>query len=387
MKNNKRIFVVAWEYPPIMSGESVVCKRTLEHSKFDYDVCCGPIDDIGDKHIRLFGFKGNKYLIWPFQVLNCFKKLNKESNYQIMMSRVMPPNGHLVGWLIKRICPHIKWVVYFSDPIWNSPFIKLSIIKNQDHRPNWFLMKLLGIPSKLAIKECDLLVFNNERLARFVLGKRYELYKSKIVIAPYGHEGIKIRSLHNHKDGKIHITHVGQIYGNRTLEALSAGVLLLKQKKPDLYHRIIIRQIGFISKCEIERVKNLNIDEIFEFCDAVSYERSIEEMYQADYLLEIDPVFDEQKKNIYVAGKLFDYISTGRPILCIAEKDSATGDLMPEENVIKPNAESVFNALIRVITGSIANSEKIDFQMLNCQYGVGIFDRAIDRLLMEGLHE
>ena len=108
LTNQSRVFVAAWDYPPIISGESVVCKRTLEASSFNFDVCCGPIKGTNEAHISLYPIQGNKYLIWPFAVARKFSQMNRKNHYAVMMSRVMPPNGHLAGWLIKRICPRIS---------------------------------------------------------------------------------------------------------------------------------------------------------------------------------------------------------------------------------------------------------------------------------------
>ena len=381
MKTSKRIFVAAWEYPPILSGESIVCRKTLEHSKFDYDLCCGPINGEGSSHIRLFPTGGNKYLQWPFRVARQFKVLDAAERYDVMMSRVMPPNGHLAGWLIKRIRPQIKWVVYFSDPIWNSPFLKLLPRRGHDHRPNWLLMKVFGIPAKWAVREGDLLVFNNERLARYVLGKHYSKYRKKVVIAPYGHEGVRPRPAPQRGDGKFRLTHVGQLYGNRTLEALVDAVLLLKQQRPELYERLSVRQVGFASETELRRVRESEAADAFEFVGQVPYVQSIEEMYQSDCLLVIDPSFDRVEKNIYIPGKIFDYISTGRPVFCIADTDSATGDLAKKLNyALAKDCEAVMEQLVRFLERDLPEYTPIMESGVFCGYGAAVLDTAIKKL-------
>lgn len=385
MNYSKRIFVAAWEYPPIMSGESVVCRKTLEHSMHNYDVCCGPVDAQGDNHIRLYPVGGNKYLRWPFQVLRQFKKLDEKEHYRVMMSRVMPPNGHLAGWLIKRVRPDIKWVVYFSDPIWNSPFLKFSLWKSKDHRPNWLLMKVFGIPAKWAVRESDLLVFNNERLAKYVLGKRYDRYKDKVVIAPYGHEGVHPRPAPKRGDGKFRLTHVGQIYGNRTFANLVAGVELLQEREPKLFEQLDVRQVGFVCDAERKRIEDSPARSAFTLVDQVPYEQSIKEMYDADCLLVIDPVFDDPRKNIYVPGKIYDYMSTGLPILCIAYENSATGDIAKQAGmkICNPTFDKIFNSLQE----RRSDKERIDercYSRFLCDIGVGKIDRKICEVVRDG---
>lgn len=387
MRENKRIFVAAWEYPPIMSGESVVCRKTLEHSRFHYDVCCGPLDGTGEDHVRLFPQAGGKYLCWPLAAVQQFKTLDRVEDYTVMMSRVMPPNGHLAGWLIKRYKPSLKWVVYFSDPIWNSPFLKFSFRRDDTQRPNWLLMKLFGIPAKLAIREADLLVFNNLRLARYVLGKRYEKYQNKVVIAPYGHEGVHPRPAPERGDGKVRLTHVGQIYGNRSLEALVCGAELLRERDPALFARLELRQVGFCCEAERRRVEQSPARSAFTLVGQVSYEESLEEMYQADCLLVIDPVFDDPKKNIYIPGKIFDYMSTGRPILCIAEEDSATGDVVNRLRCDRANlgAEDICAMLYQVSNHIRATFMGYETTTFSYRMGVDTLDNRLEALMKERL--
>ena len=232
------------------------------------------------------------------------------------------------------------------------------------------------------IQEGDLLVFNNERLARYVLGKRYARYRDKVLIAPYGHEGVKPRPPAERGDGKLRLTHVGQLYGNRTLEALLGGLTLLKERSPELYRRLAVRQVGFASERERKRAAASPAGELVEFAGQVPYGESIEEMYRADWLLVIDPVFDDPRKNIYIPGKLYDYLSTGRPILCIAAEDSATGDAAKQAGLLRcaPTAEQVYTALRTVLEGTISEIVLHGFEEMRIHTGIETLDHRMKEL-------
>ena len=386
MRESNRVFVAAWEYPPMASGESVVCRRTLENSSFSYDVCCGPLESKGDDHVRLFPIGGNKYLSWPFAVARQFEMLYRQEEYPVMMSRVMPPNGHLAGWLIKRRHPEIKWIAYFSDPIWNSPFLKVTVKNDGSHSPRWLVMKLFGIPCKWALKRADVLMFNNQRLAHYVLGKRYEQYRDKLLIAPYGHEGVHPRPAPARGDGKFRLTHVGQIYGNRTFAALVDGLTLLKTQQPQTYAKLELRQVGFVCEAERQRIAESAVADCFVFVDTVPYAQSIEEMYQADCLLVIDPVFSSPKKNVYIPGKLYDYLSTARPILCIADVDSATGDLAGIVGCqrVDPIGASVCVYIGRKLTEPLPTVTIGLYEKGSCQDGYMQLDKVLWRWGLRG---
>lgn len=364
-----------------MSGESIVCRRTLEHSSFDYDVCCGPLEVSGNEHVRILPLNGNKYIGWPFAVAREFAKRHKEAPYAVMMSRVMPPNGHLAGWLIKLRHPEVKWIAYFSDPVWNSPFIKLTIRSDGSHRPKWVVMKLFGIPCYWALKRADILMFNNERLARYVLGRQYNKLRSKVLIAPYGHEGIVPQMVPKRTDKELTLTHVGQIYGNRTFSALLDGLIVLKQANPEVYETLHIRQVGFVCQAERKRVEHSAVFDRFTFVDTVPYEESLAEMYHSDCLLVIDPTFDQSKKNIYIPGKIFDYLSTEKPILCIAQEDSATGACTKNWGCLRvdPNGQAVAKELEK-LSASLEHYQYTNYPSAHCKVGVERLDKSLQIL-------
>lgn len=389
--SEKRIFTLAWEFPPIISGESVVCLRTLKYSRHCYDICCGTPATMESSAVHLpanlrnYPLQG-KYLLWPIYAAWLFKKLDHSNNYKIMMSRVMPPNGHLAGLLIKLLKPEIKWVVYFSDPIWNSPFIRFSGLfsNNREQRPNYLLMKIMGLSAKVAVRFGDIYIFNNERLARYILGKQYEKKKKQVVIAPYGHEGV-VLDTNTQKHEKFILAHIGQVYGNRNLEALISGVKILKRQSPQLYKGLKIQQVGFICGKECKRIEDSNVADCFEIIEQVDYERSVQYMKAADCLLIIDPNFEHKEQNIYVPVKVFDYMSTGKLIIAIADLDSATADILvkTKSEIAPHDAKSVYEMLRNILqAGTEPDLQK--YQSFHCEYGIKKIDDALEKLLNGG---
>lgn len=383
------VFTIAWEFPPRMSGESVVCFRTLKYSKFNYDVCSGvasgEINENAAKNIRIYPQKG-KYIYWPFRVARLFKKMDRQNNYSVVLSRVMPPNGHLAGLLIKLLKPRIKWVVYFSDPIWNSPFICMSSLFHDDgsHRPNYLLMKLFGIPAKIAIHMGDTLVFNNKRLARYVLGNQYKKLSNKVVITPYGHDGVNVCPVRKY-DQVFQLAHVGQIYGNRSFDTLIEALHLLKVQSHELYRRIVIRQVGFVCNSELDKLKISDVSERFELIDALGYEESIKYMKEADCLLIIDPCFYNKKQNLYVPAKIFDYMSTGKPFVAIADEDSATADITAVTGslTVPHDAAAVCSMLENLIQNGAPPVNLEAYERFHCSCGTEVLDCAIEKLQNE----
>lgn len=377
--------MAAWSYPPKMSGESVVCRRTLENSKLYYDVCScmQKVGDADADKVRVYPVHG-RYIRWPFNVVKQFIKLDKTEHYNIIMTRVMPPNGHFAGILIKLLRPHVKWVVYFSDPIWNSPFISFSSLfkKNLQQQPNYLLMKVFGCAAWLGTRFGDLLVFNNDRLARYVLGKNYKRFQDKIVIAPYGHEGVKLQERNPKQPGeKVVIAHVGQVYGARTLTNVIKALEIIKQDYPEQYSSLELLQVGFICRSEKEAIAGSKVANSFRFVDEVDYEQSLEYMRTVDFALILDPYFSEKSKNMYVPVKIYDYMSVGAEIIAIADYDSATADIAKEFGCVLAGhqAKEIAKMLLNCVSGSI--SRHVDSAgHFHCRKGVEILDSRLKQL-------
>ena len=373
-----------------MSGESVVCFRTLSHSSFFYDVCSGRKGTDGKpwapaENIKAYPLKG-KYFGWPFRAAAVFKRLDKLYDYDVVFSRVMPPNGHLAGLLIKFLKPQVKWAAYFSDPVWNSPFIQFrSIFQGKKvQRPNYILMKLFGIPAKLAVRLSDVLVFNNERLARYVLGKKYAKYQYKTVIAPYGLEGVEEPEFRQKRpEDRVVFAHVGQIYGDRTFSVLLAALERLKERAPGLYDKIRVRQVGFLCNSERMAVESSAVRDRFSLEGEVGYRESLQAMREADCLLIIDPVFKRREQNVYVPAKIFDYMSIGRPFAAICNEDSATADIVrsvPGGIMAAQEPEAVYKMLAGILRNGVPQPDLDAYRGFSCIHGVKAFDEAIQEL-------
>ena len=84
------------------------------------------------------------------------------------------------------------------------------------------------------------------------------------------------------------------------------------------------------------------------FKPPVSFQESIQTMYLADALLLIQPETDLQ-----IPAKLFEYIYTGKPILAIAEENSATHQILEKGNlgILAPskNIEAIEKAILDIM--------------------------------------
>ena len=141
----KKILVISWFYPPINSSEGLVTYKLLRNSKLQYDVCMQESNaswSYGNKeylpeceNVRKIPIQADTLEIWKNKTIEYFNAHKKE--YDIIMTRSMPPESHEIGLKIKEIKPEIKWIASFGDPIANNPFVLKTInkTKGQENRP------------------------------------------------------------------------------------------------------------------------------------------------------------------------------------------------------------------------------------------------------------
>jgi len=79
-------------------------------------------------------------------------------------------------------------------------------------------------------------------------------------------------------------------------------------------------------------------------------------------------------------------MSTGRPIVCIAEEDSATGDVAKAAGypIVARTAEAVYKMLAKCAAQNLAQNKGTDSliqEKFHCRIGVERSDQAIKKML------
>ena len=131
IRTMKRILVISWYFPPINSSEGLVTYKLLKNSKYQYDVCMQDSNDSWSYgkneqlpecgNVKKICLQGESLDTWKSAAVEYFRKHQNE--YDIVMTRSMPPESHEIGLEIKKMKPGITWIASFGDPIANNPFV------------------------------------------------------------------------------------------------------------------------------------------------------------------------------------------------------------------------------------------------------------------------
>lgn len=375
--SKERIFVLAWDFHPNESGESIQASKTLYKSSLDYDIIAHSNRYLKEEYINGCNiiYVSGGYINYIMFAIKKFKQLNRIYNYKYLHSRSMPLIGHVTGFLIKLIKPSLVWVSYFSDPPWKSPYTQK--ISDYIRKRDYFYERIMMIFSLFAILISDKCVFNNISLRDYVLNKGLSRFKDKSIIAPYGIESNTVIDSDLSEENVLKITHVGSIYGIRNFDTVLKFLDEVSQNNISLYDRIIIEQVGFIQKDMLLEIKNCKHSSKFVFIDTVPYSVSLNYMKNSDVLLSIDG-FVENQSNIFISSKVLEYLRFNNPIVGITTNSGPTYEILKVTNNYICNYNEI--ELMNIITGivnaknnGIHHSHNIPYE-LTLDYAVDIFD-------------
>jgi hypothetical protein len=262
-------------------------------------------------------------------VFSAVKKIDNNGDIIISYFHLIE-TAYLCLRLKKR--DNIPWISIFSDPPHHiSPFRDgtyfrhfLYMIKRQD----FFLSY---IPTKIALKYSDKLIFNDLWQAKFILGDKYEKYEDKIEIIQMGAN--IFQGVHPAKENsKIVFRYLGELYSQRNGVEFILAVDELVNKFEKYKDKIIIEFYGTVFSQEtFDAHKNMKNKEVISFKGPVSYTDSLDLMKSADVLLVLDANLEKLTEIYpYTPSKLIDYIGAKKPIMAVSMKNSPTHDICEE---------------------------------------------------------
>ena len=180
----KRILVISWYFPPINSSEGLVTYKLLKNSKYQYDVCMQDSNDSWSYgkneqlpecgNVKKICLQGESLDTWKSAAVEYFRKHQNE--YDIVMTRSMPPESHEIGLEIKKMKPGITWIASFGDPIANNPFVLKGMQTMSPYSLQMRYVRKMGIREMISpVREMKNLLWKlADRKLRFRHWKRRE---------------------------------------------------------------------------------------------------------------------------------------------------------------------------------------------------------------------
>jgi glycosyltransferase involved in cell wall biosynthesis len=265
----------------------------------------------------------------------------KKHDIKLVITTGPPHTAHMVGLRVKQALPSVKWVADFRDPWTNIDYYsELSLTKWGDKRHHKMEKKVVTTADQIV---CVGYTWGEELKA---------IGNSNMEVITNGYDEMDINIENVAIDTEISITHLGTLGGARNPKILWEVLAQLKQEYPEKYAQIKVRLIGHVDAAIFSSIEEYGIKAQTEHIAYVPHNEANQWLVKSNILMII--VNQSPNAKGILPGKIFEYLASGRPIICLGPHDGDLAKLLaPIKNAIVVNhndKEKLFQFLLHYTT-------------------------------------
>ena len=252
---------------------------------------------------------------WIKPSVKYLKSYLKDNPVDAIVSTGPPHSMHLIAKELKRIF-QIKWVADFRDPWTNIDFYKDLMLSNAADKKHKRL-------EKEVLQEADVVLSVGATLGKELtdLGAK----RSEVITNGYDIEkNLEEVAL----DEKFSIAHIGTMTKSRNPEVLWKVLSMLIDNNEVFKNRLEIKLVGKVDISVMESIEKFNLLDYVRKIEYLPHDEVIIEQRKSHLLLLV--VNDTPNAKGILTGKFFEYMSSGRPTLCIGPNDGDVAEIIRE---------------------------------------------------------
>jgi glycosyltransferase involved in cell wall biosynthesis len=249
---------------------------------------------------------------WNPYVIKKANELFKKKKFDTVITTGPPHSTHLVGLKLRERY-QFKWIADFRDPwtevYYNDLFKRTK--KNQQKDENQELSVL---------KNCDLVLTIGPSMKKLLAKK---VSADKIEFVYNGFDESLLKNPKRVKNTNFIISYVGTLSANYPYQTLLEAISKLE---------ILNLEVQFTGKIdsviidEFNKLTNIN----FVYNGIKNHQESFNIMFNANVNVLLLPY--QRDSQIMITGKVFEYLATGNPILCLGSKESDAVKIIQSES-------------------------------------------------------
>ena len=262
---------------------------------------------------------------WVRPSVRYLKKYLKEHPVDAIISTGPPHSMHLIAKKLHKKY-NIPWIADFRDPWTDIDFYKdLKLTRCADRKHHRLEHQVLTEATKVVTVgwNCARGLENHGAKDVVVITNGYDI--DTLIV-----ETQNFVSLREHQTLPFTMSHIGIIGENRNPEMFWQSIADIVETFPETSPNpsIKIRLIGQIDNSVIESIKRNKIEKYVEIIPYIPHDQVIAEQQKTDVLL----LFVNNTPNAkgILTGKIFEYMASGRPILCIGPEDGDSARILNE---------------------------------------------------------
>lgn len=350
-----RILFVSISFPPKSDAEGLQVAKYFrylsKHKDLVFDVVTTPVPtlympfdadllpyaegvdqliEIDLRESRIMNFMRARLGMSEFSfpdVKNSFHKNHKAVLGQIkkrpdlIYSRADPKSSTILAYHLKKYY-NVPWILHMSDPWADCPIRKLKGTTYEMH-DHW---------EKLCFTEANIISLTSLKTIDFYKAK-YPEFEAKFRLFPNVYESNIEKSVRMNVsetgDKKFKLVYTGGLANERSPAFILQPLQELFTAIPSINDRIEVVFAGEMDLKNRSIFKSFNLPFV-KWLGNISFSESRKLQNEADYLLAIDFIVDDNKYAMFFLSKLLDYMLAGKRILALTVKGSTTDEFVKE---------------------------------------------------------
>ena len=248
-------------------------------------------------------------------------KYISENPVRLIISTGPPHSMHLIAYRIKQKL-NIPWISDFRDPWTNIDFYnELMLTKRANKKHNILEHKVLH--------HSDLIIAISKTMRKeFVF-----LNARQVEVIPNGYDNEDIPQGRLKLDEKFSMVHIGSLVKTRNPQVLWKVLSEIISSNKSFENDLEVKLVGKTDYSVIESLKRFNIKKNVTITNYLSHKEAIDLQQRSQILL----LLINRTKNAMgiLTGKIFEYMSSKRPILLIGPADGDAAEIINETNTGK----------------------------------------------------
>lgn len=287
--------------------------------------------------------RGNLFIpdarrFWINPSVNHLTRYLEKNPVDVIVSTGPPHSMHLIALKLKEKFS-VSWIADFRDP-WTriSYYNELRLTARSDRKH-----KML---EKLVLKKADrVLVVSQGMKEDFeeILQRDYQVIHN-------GYDTDDIPDTKVETDKKFSVAHIGVLAKSRNPEKLWKVLGEICREDDRFRNDLEIKLVGKVDVNVLEMLENFGLKQNLNRIPYLPHDKVIEEQHKSAVLLLL--IHDTPKAKLILTGKIFEYLSARRPILCIGPEDGDAARIIRETEsgttVDRNNEASIKSEVLRL---------------------------------------
>jgi glycosyltransferase involved in cell wall biosynthesis len=243
-------------------------------------------------------------------------RIMRKVNIDAVITTSPPHSTQLVGLELKKRFG-MKWVADLRDPWTDIYYYEKLFLTDYSRRRDAEM-------EKQVLLSADAVVVVSEEIRRSFVEKTAPRYLQHIHVIPNGYDEKDFEQveLQQHQ-GKFVISYTGTLTSDYRIDAFLSAVSQFALDKPE----VMLHVTGSFPVSTRDAIENKMPGRV-KTLPHVAHHKAVEQMCSSDLLLLVIP--DAKGNKGILTGKLFEYLASRKPVLCIGPVDGDAASIIRE---------------------------------------------------------